>query len=191
MFARLESFRKTENENIFTLDDPVPRFYLSRQLGHIDGEFEEVMGGLIDSGVDLQTITLVDKKVSGSVSSKEVDALVPSNGLPDVEVEKLGNAKYKVKIFDPPEGKFYLNFQDGYDSNWRIDETIQSSLSAAGTNYFELANENGTSSLELTLEHRLQKYLDTGWRITQVSWLAAICYLLVVLGRGVVVRVKK
>lgn len=171
MLARIEPFRKTENKNIFTLDDPAPRFYLSRQLVWIDGEFEEVMGGLIEAQVDLQTITLVDKKVSGSISSKEVMAPVTSEGLPKVAVEKLGNAKYKIKIFDPPEGKFYLNFQDGYDSNWQIDGTVQSSLSAAGTNCFPLVNDNKKSSLELIIEHRLQKYLDTGWRITQVSWM--------------------
>ncbi len=177
MLSRIEPFRETENENIFTLEDVAPRFYLSYQLVQIDGDFEEAMEGLIDAQVDLQTLTLVDKKVSGSISSKEVTALVPSDGLSEVKVEKLGNAKYKVKIFDPPEGKFYLNFQDGYDSNWEINGTIKSSLSAAGTNYFELANEDGASPLELTLEHRLQKYMDLGWRITKISWLLVMIYI--------------
>ncbi len=179
MLLGIEEFKKTENKNIFVLENPAPRFYLSRQLVLVDGEFEEVMANLIDSGVDLQTVTLVDEKVSGSVNSKEVSTLVPSDKFPEVGVEKLGNAKYKIKIFDPPEGRFYLNFQDGYDSNWQIDGTIKSSLSAAGTNYFELARNKlgGESVLELTLEHRLQKYLDIGWRTTQGAWLVTLAFL--------------
>lgn len=170
MAARMAPFVKTEKEGVFVLEDSAPRFYLSRQLVLIDGDFEEVMGGLIDSGVDLQTITLVDKKVPEAVGSGEAGVFDRSS---QVEFEKLSNAKYKIKIFDPPEGKFYLNFQDGYDSNWRLNDTIEPLLSAAGTNYFPLTNENGTSSLEFTLEHRLQKYLDIGWKITQVAWVAA------------------
>ena len=168
MLLGIEEFKKTENKNIFVLENPAPRFYLSRQLVQIDGDFEEVIGGLIDSGVGLQTITLVDEEVADTIASGE---------LSKVEVEKMGNAKYKIKINDPPEGTFYLNFQDGYDSNWQIDGTIKSSLSAAGTNYFLLINDGGDSSLELTLEHRLQKYLDVGWKITQVSWLVMLAFL--------------
>lgn len=179
MVARMDAFVKTEEEGIFLLEDPAPRFYLSRRLVWIDGDFEEVMEGLIDARIDLQVITLVDKKVSGSISSKEITALVPSDELPEVAVDKLGNAKYKVKIFDPPEGNFYLNFQDGYDSNWQIDVAVSSSLSAAGTNYFELTNEDGSSSLEFTLEHRLQKYLDIGWKVTQTAWVVAVGLLVV------------
>jgi len=180
LLSRIGAFEETENENILVLADTAPRFYLSRQLVQIDGDFEEAISGLIDSEVNLQMITLVDKKVSGSISSKEAIALVSSDGLPEVEVEKLGNAKYKLEILYPPEGRFYLNFQDGFDSNWQIDDTIQSSLSAAGTNYFELAGNGGEgSSLELILEHRLQKYLDVGWRVTQVSWIVVGGILLV------------
>ena len=180
MLVRIDAFKKTEKEGIFVLEDSAPRFYLSRQLVHIDGDFEEVMGDLIDSGVDLQTITLMDKKPPEAVVSSEAGVF---ERLSRVEFEKLGNARYQIRIFDPPEGRFYLNFQDGYDSNWQIDGVIKSRLSAAGTNYFPLTNENGASSLEFTLKHRLQKYLDTGWKITQVSWIVAGGFLLVLLGR--------
>lgn len=178
MLLGIDEFKKTENEDIFVLENPVPRFYLSRQLVHIDGDFEEVLGELLDSQVDLQALTLVDGKTADSISSKDIVTPTPSDTLPEVEVEKLGNARYKIKISDPPEGKFYLNFQDGYDSNWQINGTVQSSLSAAGTNYFELANESGSSSLELVLEHRLQKYLDVGWKITKTSWLVVFLILI-------------
>ena len=164
----IDAFRKVGDQDIFVIEgDPAPRFYLSHQLVHIDGDFEEVIGSLIDSGVDLQAITLVDEKVPDAVSSNEAGFF---GRLGEVEFEKLGNSKYKIKIFDPPEGGFYLNFQDNYDSNWGIDEAIKPSLSALGTNYFLLENNGEKPHLELILEHRLQKYLDLGWRVTQISW---------------------
>ena len=184
MLLGIEEFKKTENENIFIIEDSLPRFFISDKLVYLDGDLEEDLGQLLDVQVDFKNLTLVKDRTAVSISPKDVAAAVSSGefkAIPadssEIKVEETGRAKYKITIFNPPKSKFYLNFQDGYDSNWQINDENKASLTALGTNYFPLSNEAGHSHLELILEHRLQKYLDLGWRIYRTFVLVVIVYL--------------
>ena len=177
----LGTLEKTVLPDVFQIDAPLPNIYLSRELVVVREGLEKFLDRLLDAPVELENLTLVDE---GTVGVADLANLTGAGSLSDVRVKEVANAKYEITIVNPPEGRFYLNFLESYDPNWLVNNNLKASSSALGTNYFVLENDSEEPYLNLTLEHRLQKYLDLGWKASQVFWGAILIYLLLRWGRA-------
>ncbi|MDP8265640.1 MAG: hypothetical protein P9M07_01700 [Candidatus Aceula meridiana] len=189
--------------NTFTLEVNLPKIdnyfiyfkQFSEHIGYIEinGKRVErssekntffIKTSFIKEGINVIDVAALSSEDAGKLINKHFIIAdrsiqnVSSSGSVNVVSKEAGRARYKIQIYNSPKGKFYLNFLDSYDSNWKINEGDKALLSACGTNYFLIRNKEGDAHLEFVLEHMLQKHLDVGWRIFQISWISVAIYLL-------------
>jgi hypothetical protein len=139
----------------------------------VDNDFVTIPKEMTVKGKNtIQLVVLSEKYIEDLINGHIIltydNFIIKSHFDTEVIIKKDSASKYHINIVNPPDRKFYLNFLESYDSDWEINQKLVPDVSAQGTNIFEINNESlsRNSQIKLTLEHKRQKYLDVGFKIT-------------------------